>query len=401
MLAGENTRDYPVSARDGQVERGLALKLAGTAERRALERDEIERMARAVDFEWLAAALDSVRLLPLLGSRLVASADGAVPESFRERLDVVTVHARRRAALVEQVALMLVRDLQDRSIPVVVLKGPHLAERLHLDAGMRTSNDIDLLVQPEDFHEAIAVLERTGYRNEAKAPWIGDLPLFETSLRADDDWRPPIDLHWRLHWHEDAFSRNFVLRNVLDGRRVSAPHPLDELAALLLFWCRDGLAGLRHAADVAAWWDRYGQALGPYALDEAGAAYPSLRRTFTAAVLLAQRAVGVPADRLMADIDRPERRTRLALRFANLVEPASLAQAQAGVVAVDALLSPRRTGVAFLRRHLLLPGAVIDEIYGLPGRAWARRALRRASYAARRAARLVYGMAALLRVLPR
>ena len=33
---------------------------------------------------------------------------------------------------------------------------------------------------------------------------------------------------------------------------MRSPRPLDELAALLLFWSRDGLGGLRHGADVGA-----------------------------------------------------------------------------------------------------------------------------------------------------
>lgn len=379
------------------MERRLAIKLAGTAERRAHETFEIQRLAAVADYDWLAGALARARLLALLGSRLVAAAPRAVPGEFRAAVDVAAEHARRRAALVEQVALRLARGLEDERIPVVALKGPHMAERLHGDAGLRASNDIDLLVQPEDFHRAVEVLERTGYRSEDKAPWIDGLPLFEASLHPGDTFRPPIDLHWRLHWYEESFSRRFIGRSAFDERGVRAPGPVDELAALLLFWSRDGLAGLRHAADVGAWWDRYGDELGEGILDDLAAAHPPLRRAFAAAALHAEEAVGVPAARLLTDVGEIDRRARLAIRFANLAHPNSPAQSEASIMLADGLLTPRGGAVAFVKRHFALPADVIDEIYELPPGARMRRAVRRAYYAGRVGARLGGGTVQILR----
>jgi hypothetical protein len=382
--------------REGRAERLLAIRLAGTAERRAAEAGEIERLGRAVDYDWLAAGLDGGRLLPLLGSRLVDALPHAVPAGFRAAVDASLTRDRRRATVVEQVALQLARELERAGIRAVLLKGPHLAERLYRDVGMRSSNDIDLLVDPRDFHPAVGVLERLGYGREPAAAWIGDLPLFEASLRAGDGWRPPVDLHWRLHWYEERFSRGFVARSRPDLSGARIAQPVDELAALLLFWCRDGLSGLRHAADVAAWWDRYGGELAPEGLEEIATEQPALRRPLAAAALLAEQAVGVPADRLLAGLDRAAPRMRLALRFANLVEPASDLQNQAGVVAVDALLSERLAARGFVRRHLLLPPAVIGEIFGIPPSARGRRALHRFLYAARRGVRLAWATVAVL-----
>jgi hypothetical protein len=389
--------ERPAESGPGDAERQLAIMLAGTAQRRAERSFEIQRLAAVVDYGWLIAALGGARLLPLLGSRLVAAAPHAVPDQFRDALESALTHSRRRAALVEQVALRLLRGLEDEGIGVVALKGPHLAERLHGDAGMRTSVDIDLLVQPEDFHSAVEALERTGYRSEDKAPWLDGLPLFEASLRRDDAWHPSIDLHWRLHWYEEAFSRRFIHRCEPDERGVRVPGPLDELAALLLFWTRDGLAGLRHAADIGAWWDRHGHEIEPGALDDLAAAHPPLRRAFAAAALHAEQVVGVLAGRLLPGLGRGERRVRLAGRCANLAHPGTPAQGEAAIVLTDILLTPRGGGAALLRRHLALPAEVIAEIYELPPRARARRAVRRGYYAVRVGARLGGGSAQILR----
>ncbi|MDQ3721859.1 MAG: nucleotidyltransferase family protein, partial [Actinomycetota bacterium] len=365
--------------------------LAGTAQRRAAQACELQRQASTVDLRLLAARLTVARLLPLLGSRLVAAAPLAVSADFRDAVEAAIVHGRRRAALVEQLTLRLARALEDDGIRAVALKGPHLAERLHGDAAMRSSNDIDLLVQPEDFHGAVRVLAQTGYRSEDKAPWIDGLPLFEASLRPEHTWAPPIDLHWRLHWYEESFSRQFIRRAEPDERGIRAPRPLDELAALLLFWSRDGLAGARHASDVAAWWDRHGAELAPRALEEIAVAHPQLRPALTTAALHAERMVGLPAARLLDRVDLVPARLRLASRWAIAARPVSQAQLDAGVVLTDALLTPRGGRTAFLRRHLVLPEAVIGDVYDLPERARVRRAARRVYYAARVGASLGAG----------
>jgi hypothetical protein len=388
--------------RPGDEERLLALKLAGTAERRAAELPAIHQLARTVDYDWLATGLARGRLLPLLGSRLVDTARESVPDRFTDALAAALVQARRHSTLVEQLGRLAAERLEAAGIRVVPLKGPHLAERLHGDVALRSSNDIDLLVAPEEFHAAVDVLGRDGYRGAGHAPWIRDLPLFEVSLRHDDGWRPPIDLHWRLHCGETAFSREYLLQSHVDGRGIRAPRPVDELAALLLFWSRDGLAGLRHAVDVAAWWDRHGGDLPPRALDTLIGKHPQLRGAFTAAVLLADRTVGVPADNLLGDSDRHGLRTRLALRLAKLAEQSSGVQFEASAIAVDGLLQPRGEGAAFLRRHFLPPSPVIAHLYGLPPRSpRASLELRRLHYAASRCRRLSPAAIALARTVSR
>ncbi len=384
-----------------QAERLLGLKLAATARQRAADAAEIGRLAASVDFDALTTTLARARLLPVLGTRLVATAPAVVPDSFRESLEAALAHARRRSALVEQVTLRLATSLADEGIRSIALKGPHLAERLYGDAGMRSSNDIDLLVGPDDFHRAVAVLERDGYRSEDKAPWNHGLPLFEASLRADDAWRPPVDLHWRLHWYEERFSRDFVGRS-RPGRddALPEPQPMDELVALLLYWCRDGLVGLRHSADIGAWWDRYGHDAPPHALEETLAAYPPLRRAITVAALHAEQVVGVPAHRLLSAGRTGERRRRFAARCTEGADPMFKPSADHQSVLVDALLTPRGGAPAFVRRHLVLPKAVITEIYDLPPTARLRRRLRRIYYAVRVSGALVRATIAIVWGVP-
>ena len=384
-------------AAPGRSERLLGRKLAATAQQRAADAAEIGRLAATVDFDALTTTLARARLLPVLGTRLVATAPAAVPDSFRESLEAALAHARRRSALVEQVTLLLATSLAGDGIRSIALKGPHLAERLYGDAGMRSSNDIDLLVGPDDFHRAIAVLERDGYRSEDKAPWNDGLPLFEASLRADDAWRPPVDLHWRLHWYEDGFARDFV-RHSRPGRHgMLEPQPLDELAALLLYWCRDGLIGLRHAADVAAWWDRHELDAPATGLEPIMSAYAPLRPALTAAALHAERVAGIPANRLLPGT-RPAgtRRLRLAGRCAERADPWSKPRTEAETILVDALLTPRGGRSDFVKRHFVLARCGHRRHLRPAQTAGLRRALRRVYYAARVGGGLLHGTAQIV-----
>lgn len=384
------------AARRGDVERELMLELVRTSDSRLGVAARIGGLAETADFCLLAAALRASRLLPLLGSRLLESVPDVVPDAFREQVQVATQHGRHRATLVEQIAQRLAGDVERAGVPVVMLKGPHLAERLHGDASMRDSTDIDLLVRPEDFHAATRTLTCSGYHLRCRAAWERGLPLFETSLRPPQAWMPPIDLHWRLHWYEDGFSREFVEHcRVENGFRV--PTPVDELVSLLLFWCRDGLVGLRHAADVAAWWDRFGGSFEPAVLDETVQRHPPLERALSTAVLHASSTTGLPAEQLLS---RPAgRRLRLAARVGSM-NAVSRSEADACVVALDTLVTPPHGKRAFVRRHFLPPGPVIADIYGLAPRAHTRRMLRHAYFAGRALTRILpAGVACLARAI--
>ena len=86
------------------------------------------------------------------------------------------------------------------------------------------------------------------------------------------------------------------------GRRPSsgAPlemQPLDGLIALMLFYARDGFAGLRLPADLATWWDlRCASLAGPSPSDFVDGALPCAHGAGKRASRLLRRLVGVPAD---------------------------------------------------------------------------------------------------------
>ena len=101
---------------------------------------------------------------------------------------------------------------------------------------------------------------------------------------------PPVELHWRVHWYERNFAHERLLPPTADeSPGVWRPAPTDELAALLLFYARDGFVDLRLATDLSAWWEVYGNDLPPGAVDELLRIYPALARVIPAAIEAAER----------------------------------------------------------------------------------------------------------------
>jgi hypothetical protein len=359
------------------------LRLVGTAAQRHASRDRIVELAAHADFGDLRRVLEGQRLLPLAGTRLLDATTGVLPDDFGRAVDASVASGRRQAVLLEEVGARLLARLEAAGIPALELKGPRLSRRLHDDPAMRSvSADVDVLVSASSFEAAVAAAGREEYRKPAGVSWWDGLPLFEVGLSPRREWLPRADLHWRVHWYERAFSERVLDRSTLDSAGSRVAEPVDELAMLLLMFARDGFWGLRLPADVAAWWDRFGAALGEGGLRPIVESHPELRPAIDASAAACERLVGVPADVILPGGRRPARRRgRLAVRLANWSADGSARQYPANVRLVDLLLLPRGGHLAFARRHVLLPPHVIATMYRLPEGARGRRWLRRLWYA--------------------
>ncbi len=108
-------------------------------------------------------------------------------------------HLVRRRELAQVAGAM-----QDRHIPLLVLKGAFLAEVLYSDAAMREMGDMDLLVPAEHLREAVGVLEGLGftaqhpYQHEDAISVLHHLPGFIKSNGTR------IELHWTFFSVEEA-----------------------------------------------------------------------------------------------------------------------------------------------------------------------------------------------------
>lgn len=342
----------------------LALSLASVAERRQARRDEIADLLSACRQQDLSTFLAERRLLGLLGTRAIELAPDACDDAFRTTVTFAVRQARFGNMIYEHALARATQGLEEAGIPALPLKGVALGERVYGDSGMRPTTDTDVLVAPENIARAIDVLEALGYKRPADPAWVDGRPLLHYTLLHPHVHVPALELHWRIHWSETRFSAALLAGSTNDGGPWRTPAPADDLASLLLFYARDGFAGLRLAADVAACWDRFGEQLPPGALDPYVAAHPTLRRSLEAGVGCAQLLMGVPGDRLLTR-RAPDRSARLAMAAADTQLTAPPGRANAKIMAVDFLLSRGGDKVGFVRRYALHPLDELRRMYGL------------------------------------
>jgi hypothetical protein len=324
--------------------------LAGCEARRAaLSERAREALARA-DFDGLARELAARRLLPLIGTRAVEAAPDLAPRSFREAVAEAVAGARARALAVEAGTRTVTAALGDAGIAALPLKGPLLAEEAHGDVGLRETADVDVLVDPGRIEDAVRVLEAAGFERAPGEPAWHGLPDLHFGLAHPR--LPSVDVHWRVHWYENDFSRDMLRRAAPGPDGLLRAQPDDLAAALLLFYARDGFHGVRLAADIAAWWDRNGAGVGHGFLESHARRHPRLAPALTAAAAAAERVTGTPAVAWLGEAAATGRRVGVATRLADWTQSGDRDQLAANVSLVDGLLGPRGSLGAFARRQL-------------------------------------------------
>jgi hypothetical protein len=288
--------------------------------------------------------------LPLVGTRALEAAGDVCPPSFHAHVRAAVTAARARGIAVEAELRRTVALLADHGIRALPLKGPLLAAEAHGDYGLRETDDVDLLVPPARLHEAADLLAAASYARMDDPIRPNGLPDLHLALQHPQG--PRIELHWRVHWYEEAFSEDMLARAEPGPDGLLRPRPDDLAAALLLFYARDGLYGVRLAADIAGWWDRHGDALPPGFLEGHARCYPALAPALTAAAEAAERLTGVPATGWLGSAAVRGRRVEIATRLSNWTQSGDRDQLAANISLADGLLGPRGSVGAFARRQL-------------------------------------------------
>jgi hypothetical protein len=366
----------------------LMLLLAGTQARRGATRDRAEALAGHVDPAALVDLLTGRRLLPLIGSRLLDVAPGTMPANFVAAVDRSRESTRRHGLGVETLTRRIVARLEDAGIPTLPLKGPVLASAIYGDCGMRMTHDVDLLVPAGRLHAAVGLVRAEGYGAPREPGGAAGLP--ELHFELSHPGLPPVELHWRVHWYEREFSRDMLERSQAVDGELRRPVRGDELVALLLFYARDGFYGLRHAADLAAWWDLHAGEAEHGWLDKHAAAYPRLAPALRAAATSLERTTGVPSGAVMSGPSRASARERRAVRLAAWSGRGDTDQLRANMSLVRGLLGSRGSYLSFVRHDVFPPAGDLGAIQdGLSGAA--RGLGSRLAHAAKRVTR--YGLA--------
>jgi len=217
--------------------------------------------SEAIDWERLARLVERHRLFGLVRDSL-SKAGVAAPAWFDAALAArVLAMAKTNLALAGE-TMRLHEAFAEAKIEVLFVKGATLEALLYRDFAIKHSQDIDLLVRPEDSRAARALLEGLGYRLIGAPPPVEEfrLALMRAGRR---EWefrhetrRIVVELHWRLVYNEHL-ARGVDLSAPKQWVRIGERDaPTLARAPLFVYLCahgaQHGWARLKWLADLAA-----------------------------------------------------------------------------------------------------------------------------------------------------
>jgi hypothetical protein len=159
--------------------------------------EKAEKLASLSPEDWPAVPGEARRqgVAPLLYDRL-RGLGGDLPEEITASLRQDYLKNAVRNTRLYQAFGQLIQVLKDQDIPVMALKGIHLAEAVYGNIALRPMGDLDLLVKPEDLARAGTALEKLGYKPFGIGQSIRPDKRHLVFHHPQNGLR--VDLHWTL-----------------------------------------------------------------------------------------------------------------------------------------------------------------------------------------------------------
>lgn len=359
--------------------RGDRSASAATADRvwRAHLRGEAAGLAptRLAERQWDDVANLACRhQLGALTYRLVT--DGPLGESVtaaaRERLRSVYVQSAVRNALFFRGTARAAAALREAGIPVLLLKGVHLARFVYPEPALRTMADVDLMVPRDRLAQAEQVLLDLGYGPTPRPDPVAFCAWSNHLAKLYLDGAPVVELHWTIERPTSPFridldglwARSRPVE--LEGVEVRVLAPEDLLLHLVLHVSyHHGFerSALKALVDVDAVARGRGPGLDWAILVQRANAWGASRFAYTTLRLANELlGTGVPGAILDALRHEPADEELVATSRPYILAPQSGADAAFSELA-------RARGLAWLRlslRHAFPPPRQMEAIYGLP-----------------------------------
>ena len=147
--------------------------------------------------------------------------------------------------------------LDAAGIPWLVFKGPVLSSSVYCDSGMRRYSDLDVLVPPDRFADAVAAMEGANYGNPVTS-WAPQV-YFRSGAIAFGVGRISVDLHWHVvykyqdrRWYSIDPDQLLARRRTVDiaGHTCATFDEVDTVFHLALHAAREGCHRLVWLKDI-------------------------------------------------------------------------------------------------------------------------------------------------------
>lgn len=221
------------------------------------DNDHISQLLnQPLDWDFILDVAGRNGLLPLVCWRLLQNFADILPSETRNLLTQFFQVQTRKNLVFTRKLIETVNILKEVGIPILPFKGTTLAMQAYGNLALRHYSDLDVLVQPKHFDEAVKVLTEHGYTPIGKINWLKRKILFFNNkkdvglLNKEENVR--IELHWKLSGAHFAMPLEIsdlwdrLERLNLGGTELYAL-PLNDL---FVYLC---LHGSRHGWEKFAW----------------------------------------------------------------------------------------------------------------------------------------------------
>lgn len=304
--------------------------------------------------------------------------DHRAPQRITDRLREGCIATALRNAILVRHTSQMVRALAAHDIPVMLLKGLHLARYVYDEPGMRNMADVDIMVPRHRLADAERIFLEHGY-GPLPRPDIEEFCTWSNHLaKLNKQGAPEFEVHWSIERPTSPFRIDLDGLWARSGQAMLEDAPVHLLAVedLLIHlvlhssyhhrFDRSALKGLvdihfvilRHHADID--W----QTLANRAVEwgASGFLYSTLRLT---AELLG---TPIPADTLHALPHEPEDEAVIEVARRYILMPG---QELPKVYVMLASSQSLRERIGLVMRHTFLPRSTMERVYGLPpGSTW-------------------------------
>jgi Uncharacterised nucleotidyltransferase len=122
----------------------------------------------------------------------------ALPEGKRQELHHSFVTSTSRNLLLFRELADILKALQPAGIPVILLKGLHLAKWVYPEIALRPMGDIDLLLHTDDLARAASILQGLGYRFIRAFKLEREVHKHQHIPRLWQPGKAVVELHWHI-----------------------------------------------------------------------------------------------------------------------------------------------------------------------------------------------------------
>jgi hypothetical protein len=159
-------------------------------------------LARQLDWDYILSIAGRNMLLPLLSWTLLKNFSASIPVEAKDGLQLFLKKHTQKNLLLTSKLIEVIGILEKNQISVLPFKGVTLAVKAYNNVSLRHFCDLDLLVKPKHFDQAVKILSENGYVPNSQTNWWKRKLLFFTHkkdiiINSSDNF-VQIELHWKL-----------------------------------------------------------------------------------------------------------------------------------------------------------------------------------------------------------